>query len=241
MPSKILLNDIKIDGGTQPRVELNYNTVKEYAALIGDGVELPPIVVFSDGINYWLADGFHRFFANRDCGFKDIFAEIHAGTQRDAILYSCGVNAEHGLRRTNADKRKAVLTLLKDEEWSKWSSNKIAQICKVSNHLVDELKNYILENSKIEKIHNTEQPRIVERNGKTYEMQTANIGKRPEPQKIVNIPVSIDTGEIIDNTELDENELFELEVKECLSYLQSIKSRYEKDIFNEAFNRLVRQ
>jgi len=43
------------------------------------------------------------------------------GTQRDAILHSVGANATHGLRRSNQDKRKAVVTLLEDNEWCQWS------------------------------------------------------------------------------------------------------------------------
>lgn len=43
------------------------------------------------------------------------------------MLFSVGANAMHGLRRTNEDKRKAVETLLADEEWSKWSDREIAR------------------------------------------------------------------------------------------------------------------
>lgn len=44
------------------------------------------------------------------------------------MLWHClGANAHHGLRRTNADKRKAVETLLKDGEWAKWSNREIAK------------------------------------------------------------------------------------------------------------------
>lgn len=32
--------------------------------------------------------------------------EVLRGTKRDAILYSVGANSTHGLRRTNADKRR---------------------------------------------------------------------------------------------------------------------------------------
>ena len=37
------------------------------------------------------------------------------GGLRDAILFSVGANAAHGLRRTNADKRRTVLLLWEDE------------------------------------------------------------------------------------------------------------------------------
>jgi DNA N-6-adenine-methyltransferase (Dam) len=51
-----------------------------------------------------------------------------------------GTNATHGLRRTNADKRRAVETLLRDEEWSKWSNREIARKCFVSSDLVDRIR-----------------------------------------------------------------------------------------------------
>jgi hypothetical protein len=46
------------------------------------------------------------------------------------------VPAAHGLRRTNEDKRRAVLTLLRDEEWSKKSQRWIAERCGVSHQFV---------------------------------------------------------------------------------------------------------
>jgi len=54
------LSQIRIDGGTQPRTELNEDVIAEYAELLADGVEFPVITVYFDGANYWLADGFHR-------------------------------------------------------------------------------------------------------------------------------------------------------------------------------------
>ncbi len=110
------LDRIRIDGGTQPRLAIDEQVVAEYAELYRTGVSLPPVTVFYDGATYWLADGFHRYWANQKVGIGIVAAEVRPGTQRDAVLYSVGANATHGLRRTNADRRKAVLTLLEDEE-----------------------------------------------------------------------------------------------------------------------------
>ena len=38
MPTKLKLSDIKIDGGTQPRCQINTDTVSEYAEAIKAGV-----------------------------------------------------------------------------------------------------------------------------------------------------------------------------------------------------------
>jgi hypothetical protein len=65
---------------------------------------------------------------------------LRQGTRREAVPHSVGSNAEHGLPRTNADKRHAVLLLLKDEEWSQWSGNEIARRCAVHHSFVDRLR-----------------------------------------------------------------------------------------------------
>lgn len=128
------IDTISISGGTQSRVSLNQDAVAEYAEVIRLAGELPPVVVFNDGDNdgLWLADGFHRFHAHRAAGALEIVCDVRVGTQRDAILFSVGANAAHGLRRTNDDKRKAVKTLLDDAEWATWSDREIARQCGVS-------------------------------------------------------------------------------------------------------------
>jgi len=134
------LNILRIDGGTQSRQEINQETVGDYAEQIIAGAEFPPVTAFFDGVEYYLADGFHRYFATKKAGKASINAEIVNGTLRDAVLYSCGVNSLHGLRRTNADKRKAVMTMLDDLEWQDWSNSEIARQCNVSSPFVASLR-----------------------------------------------------------------------------------------------------
>lgn len=137
---KLEIKKIRIDGGTQPRSFINQDVVAEYAEQITDGAVMPAVTVFFDGVYYWLADGFHRYFAHKKAGFTEIEIDQHTGTVRDAILYSVGANNEHGLRRTNEDKRKAVLVLLEDMEWSEWSDHLIAKQCRVSHMTVGRIK-----------------------------------------------------------------------------------------------------
>lgn len=132
----IKIASIRIDGGTQARASLDQSTVHEYAEAMERGDSFPPVVVYFDGSAYWLADGFHRYFGSQKIGALNIDADVRNGTKRDAILFSLSANANHGLRRTNADKRKAVETLLADEEWSKWSDRKIAEACGVGHPMV---------------------------------------------------------------------------------------------------------
>lgn len=133
---KIALNKIRTDGGTQPRESLEPETVTGFAEDMAQGAAFPPVTLFYDGTDYWLADGFHRVAAAARLEHQEIAAEVHQGTQRDAILHSCSANATHGQRRTNADKRRAVRTLLEDQEWSAWSDREIARRCAVGYDLV---------------------------------------------------------------------------------------------------------
>lgn len=137
---QVPLAEIRLDGGTQSRVALDQTVVGEYADALAAGVTLPPITAFFDGAAFWLADGFHRYFAHRQTGEAEISVDVREGTQRDAILWAAGANACHGMRRTNEDKRKAVLTLLADAEWSKWSDRQIAAACAVGHPMVAALR-----------------------------------------------------------------------------------------------------
>lgn len=140
MTKKINIEAIRIDGGTQSRVEISNEAVADYAEAVRSGAEFPPVVVFHDGADYWLADGFHRFHAHKHAEKASIAADVRAGTQRDAVLFSLGANGTHGLRRTNADKRKAVQTVLADAEWAQWSDRKVAEVCGVTHPFVASLR-----------------------------------------------------------------------------------------------------
>ena len=171
---KLKLKDIRIDCGTQPRQFINQEVIADYTELLLESVVFPPAVVFHDGANYFLADGFHRFFANKKAGFLDLECDVHQGTMRDAVLFSVSANADHGLRRTNDDKRKAVQTLIEDIEWGEWSDNEIAKRCNVSGHLVARIRKMIgLE--KTEKKYTT-------KHGTVATMKTDNIKKPSEPE-----------------------------------------------------------
>jgi hypothetical protein len=65
------------------------------------------VIIFYDGQDYWLADGFHRVQGAKHFNIRNIRADIRQGTRRDAVLYSTGANGKHGLRRTNEDQEEA--------------------------------------------------------------------------------------------------------------------------------------
>jgi len=165
------------------------DVIEDYAAAMVMGAEFPPVVVFYDGEHHWLADGYHRRDAAVAAGLSEILADIRQGTRRDAILFSVGANAAHGLRRTNEDKKRAVLTLLKDAApecanghvcrdgrhwsqqcWATWSDSQIARQCAVDHKTVATYRPPpILGNSQ-------DTQRVVQRGGTTYTMNTGRIG-----------------------------------------------------------------
>ena len=169
---------IKVDPACQARAEINTETVNEYAEVMKErGDEsFPAIVVFHDGADYWLSDGFHRHQAAMKVKLDCLKSRIRSGGRREAILNSVGTNTNHGLRRTNADKRRAVSILLHDEEWSTWGNREIARRCSVDEGLVRKLKEE--QGAASVSADCPQIARKVERNGTTFEMKTSNIGKK---------------------------------------------------------------
>jgi hypothetical protein len=146
----LIVNDIDL----QSRASISSAVVEEYAE--SPDKDFPPILVFVEeqfGVEvhdrYFPADGWHRILAGHKRGQDDIAAEIRVGTRRDAILFSCGANAKHGIHRTDADKRRAVQRLLDDPEWSTWSNVAIAKAAAVSAPFVLSLRKSMETNGKI--------------------------------------------------------------------------------------------
>ncbi len=197
-PRKLSLSVIRTDGGTQPRQELDLLVVDRYAEEKREGANFPPITVFFDGVNYWLADGFHRYFADRKNETEAVPVDLRNGTQRDAILHSLGANALHGLPRSNDDKRRAVLEMLKDPEWREWSDGVIAQKTNVSQPFVSKLRREldsqnVLSDQSIDRSidrpsdHATAQP-TVRRGADDVVRETKSIGRRAaEPTSDVKV------------------------------------------------------
>jgi uncharacterized ParB-like nuclease family protein len=140
-PKSIKLDDITITG-TQARAATNTDTVAEYAERMQAGDKFPPAVVFHDGVTYFMADGFHRYFACQACGFKDILADVRKGTFIDALKFALGANRTNGLQRTNADKRRAVEIALKN--FYDLSDNALAELCFVSQPFVSSLRYQVI-------------------------------------------------------------------------------------------------
>ena len=131
---------ITADSAIQPRAALSEQALADYQEIYtaagSQKPVLPPVRVFQDGSKYWLSRGFHRFTSALRAKMSSIDAEIHTGDKRKAILDAMLDNAEHGVRRTAEDKRKAVNTLLDDAEWCRCTQEEIAGMANVSLGLV---------------------------------------------------------------------------------------------------------
>lgn len=144
-PVMLPLADIRIDPDLQCRANgINRRTVAEYAEGMRNGAVFPPAVVFKDkqGV-HWLADGFQRHAA-RALAFPDgpeIAVDIREGSRKDALVFAAGANASHGLRRTNADKKRAVSMIL--AAFPKWSDRRISEAVGVGNKFVGDVRRVV--------------------------------------------------------------------------------------------------
>ena len=178
---ELALAVLQLDEAIQPRVEMSKAVIRDYALLYREAPDvLPPIVVFQEQEQYWVADGFHRVLSAQEAGLTDIPAEVRQGRRREAMLYACGCN-KHGLQRGNKDKQQVVTRMLEDAEWQQWSDSAIARHCGVTQPTVAKYRRDMELSSKILKIAQVN-TRLVERNGSVYPMQTAQIGIREQEE-----------------------------------------------------------
>ena len=137
---KLDIDLLVIDKGTQAREEINRTQVSQYVEDLENGAEFTPIYVIFDGLSYYLADGFHRYHAHRQAGRKTINADVDNGTLDDASLYATSANKDHGLPRTNADKRKAVLITINNPRSMGWTDQAVADWVGVSRSFVNNIR-----------------------------------------------------------------------------------------------------
>jgi hypothetical protein len=207
MSEEIAIDKIRTDCGTQMRAVLDEATVAEYAECIDD---LPPITVFHDGEEYYNADGFHRLAAHKQAGKFKIACAVKSGSLRDAILWACSANASHGRRRTREDKRRAVETLLRDEEWGARSDRWIADQVQVGHPLVASVREELFPKKKTAcQMEYLPSERVVEtRDGKTRRVADSQMEDIPSerPAKKITGGVTFNVDEFTEETEPTEDD-----------------------------------
>lgn len=178
--TQLEISKIRIDSSTQSRSETDGTKITEYANAYRDQAldprlpKFPPIVVFFDGQEHHLASGWHRFYGAKQAEFGKIDADIRQGTLRDAVLFSVGENATHGIPRTGDDMRRAVRKLLEDDEWRARSDHWCAAQAKVNPHMVAEMREQMYPPSV-----NDSMIRMAKRGASVYPIDTSNLSRKP--------------------------------------------------------------
>lgn len=170
------VEDIRMDPALQTRLQIDQQAVREYAEDMGrDGLEaFPSVVVFDDGSELLLVDGFHRLEAAKSLGHESIRCRVHSGNKAEARWFACGCNRSHGLRRSNADKQRAVMWALECDPTK--SDAEIARHVGVCGNTVAKYRDQLASTSKI-----PESNQRVGADGRL--MNTANIGSRSRQPK----------------------------------------------------------
>jgi len=135
---KIAFANVAVHRELQPRVTIDQDVVDEYAAILAQRPDaLPPLDVFEVGDLPYVVDGYHRWHAHRKIGAEWLPCRVvGSGTLDQARWISTRSNQAHGLRRTNADKRAAVLSALATAIGGEQSNRVIAEHVGVSADLV---------------------------------------------------------------------------------------------------------
>ena len=141
----IPLEDISLHKDCQMRVAMSEDAIADY---MGNIDKLPPskVMLDEDG-KFWLYAGWHRYTASTRAKKPTLKCHVAKGSLEDAILAAAGENHDHGLRRTNDDKRRAVTVLLGHAQWAKQSDRWIADQCNVSHPFVATIRASSIQDS----------------------------------------------------------------------------------------------
>lgn len=132
--------NLRTDGGTQYRSRTEDETVEQYKLLMKDGALFPPIDTVFDGQNYWVYDGFHRLAAISRIGKPTIAVRFIEGDKADAQLLALTANAQHGLPRDVATKRKIGLAAIANPLLENCSAYEMSKITGLSAPFIQSLQ-----------------------------------------------------------------------------------------------------
>ncbi len=136
---KINIGSIQLEQSAQCRASMSQEVIDDYTQAMIDGEQFPPIEVYGTAAKCWLADGWHRVLAARQAVRETIEATVNHGGRTEAVRHALKANSLHGLRRSNADKRRSVEIALR--EFGNLSSRAVADMCGVNDKTVKAVKN----------------------------------------------------------------------------------------------------
>lgn len=139
--TKYPFRELVLDERCQARTEKYPEAIDDYAAAYRDKAELPPIDVFLVNGVPWVVDGFHRVAALAVTRTEWVRCRVLGdGTEEQAVWQALAANKSNGIRRTKADKRKAVLAALESPIGNDQSSRVIAEHVGVSHEFVSRVR-----------------------------------------------------------------------------------------------------
>jgi alkylated DNA nucleotide flippase Atl1 len=207
---QINIHLIRTDGDTQSRISLNQDIVNEYAEHLKDGDTFPAMVVFHDGSDYWLADGFHRLFALKANGASLVEVDVRTGTVEDAQLFSFSANGKRGLSNSAEDNRNIVIRMLKHPKWSLWSYSEIAKHVGVSKMTVGRVAKTLTPDPEASTIK-----QFVNKHGTVSKIDTSTLNK---PRPVIERPV----GTKPDSSTIDEKQMKIAQLTDRISELSDV-------------------
>lgn len=162
---------LRKDDKTQPRDKLDRKYIEDLVCDWGKGARFEPALAYYDGQYYWLIDGYHREAALEKLNEAKILIEIHRGTLEDARWHSYSVNQHKALKRSNADKRRAIIGALKHPYGAGRSNVQIAEHCGVDEGTVRTWRKKLENNGEIKSSHKC----AVIHHGKTHSQKTTHV------------------------------------------------------------------
>lgn len=225
MNKKLKFSVVRTDGGTQSRKSIDPKWVKDYAENMKEGAKFPPPVAFYDGDKYWLADGFHRMAAMKSNGLTECEFEVIEGTVRQAKLYSIRANNFHGRNMTFEEKKNNIIFMLKDEEYGKWSDEKIAQEGGVSRITVFRIRKQLTKEGQISP---KTQTKYIDKQGKENVMNTTALASEDKPPK--EKPPKEEPAEEPEEKELTKEEVEQMEMPHTIAALTQENEKLKEQV-----------
>ena len=136
----VAIDKIRTDGNTQYRDEIDEKVVAQYMDAILDGAIFPPLQTVFDGSDYWLVDGFHRLRAYIGLKHRHVSIQCLSGSQSHAQYLALGVNANHGLPRNTATKKRIVEAALAHPETKSLSTYELSKLCGLSQPFISSIR-----------------------------------------------------------------------------------------------------
>ena len=136
MNKLIFLNEVSIEESPKVRAALNEEVAAEYGNLYKAKVNLPvPVLYQAKGDKFLrIGDGLHRITGAKAVGNKTLLCEVREGGFEEALAHALQSNTSHGLRRSQADKRRCIEAAL--DQWPKLSDTELAKRCAVDHKTV---------------------------------------------------------------------------------------------------------